>query len=120
MPVATSPAIVPGADCGCNGTSTRSGGKVLGGRLGGRFGSRATGARVEGLGARADHVAEGYIAANDRLGAFFNRLAGPPVDVAAAPHGGHKGGPGTQPGTLAFPQHPFVRSPRDYFMTEQP
>ena len=34
---------------------------------------------------------------------------------AADPH--HKG-PRTQPGTVVFPQHPFVRGPRDYFMVD--
>jgi hypothetical protein len=28
------------------------------------------------------------------------------------------GGPTTQPGTLVFPQHPFARSPRDFFMID--
>lgn len=112
----------------CNDCSAN---KVLGGRLGGRFGSRQGFARAGGLsggvyagridGSRADQLAEGYLAAGDRIGAFFSRLAGPPVDVAATPHGGfNKGGPHTQPGTVVFPQHPFVRSPRDFFMTEQP
>ena len=46
-------------------------------------------------------------------------LAGPPVEASAAPPGGHKkGGPHTQPGTVVFPQHPFARSPRDFFMME--
>ena len=27
-------------------------------------------------------------------------------------------GPRTQPGTVVFPQHPFVRSPRDFFMAD--
>jgi len=34
--------------------------------------------------------------------------------------GGPEMGPGPTGGTLAFPNHPFVRSPRDYFMTEDP
>jgi hypothetical protein len=73
------------------------------------------------FGHRVDHVAESYIAFNDRVGAFFTRLAGPQVDPSAAPAGGkQKGGPHTQPGTVVFPQHPFLRSPRDFFMTEQP
>jgi hypothetical protein len=41
-------------------------------------------------------------------------------------HGGHGGGatdpgrgiPRTQPGTVVFPQHPFVRGPRDFFMVD--
>ena len=42
-------------------------------------------------------------------------------------HGGHghggptdpgRGIPRTQPGTVVFPQHPFVRSPRDFFMVD--
>lgn len=32
--------------------------------------------------------------------------------------GKHFGGPTTQPGTVVFPQHPFVRSPRDFFMID--
>ncbi len=28
------------------------------------------------------------------------------------------GGPHTQPGTVVFPQHPFARSPRDFFMMD--
>jgi hypothetical protein len=31
---------------------------------------------------------------------------------------GFGGGPQTQPGTLVFPQHPFARSPRDFFMID--
>ena len=27
-------------------------------------------------------------------------------------------GPRTQPGTVVFPQHPFVRGPRDFFMVD--
>lgn len=27
-------------------------------------------------------------------------------------------GPTTQPGTVVFPQHPFARSPRDFFMID--
>ncbi|CAN5627318.1 hypothetical protein BH11PLA2_BH11PLA2_49980 [soil metagenome] len=35
------------------------------------------------------------------------------------PGNGYPGTPGAQmPGTLVFPQHQFVRSPRDYFMWE--
>ncbi len=31
----------------------------------------------------------------------------------------HKGhAPRTQPGTVVFPQHPFARSPRDFFMVD--
>ena len=80
-------------------------------------------ARTEGLGARADRLAEGYIHFNERIGNAFERLAGPPVDGSASTGsagGKHKGGPNTQPGTLVFPQSPFVRSPRDFFMMEQP
>jgi len=38
-------------------------------------------------------------------------------------HGGGAGDPGrgiprTQPGTVVFPQHPFVRGPRDFFMVD--
>jgi hypothetical protein len=36
-----------------------------------------------------------------------------------APGVGYPGTPGTQmPGTLVFPNHPFSRAPRDYFMWE--
>ena len=31
---------------------------------------------------------------------------------------GHGRGPRTQPGTVVFPQHPFARSPRDFFMMD--
>ena len=34
----------------------------------------------------------------------------------AAPYNAYPQG---VPGTLVFPQHPFVRSPRDFFMTER-
>ncbi len=45
-------------------------------------------------------------------------------NAAGLPRGGSGGAaafnpyPQGTPGTLVFPQHPFVRSPRDYFMTE--
>lgn len=32
--------------------------------------------------------------------------------------GKHFTGPVTQPGTVVFPQHPFARSPRDFFMID--
>ena len=90
-----------GSDCGCNGNG--------GAEKRGLFSK---------LGHRADHVAEGYIAANNRIGEIFSKLAGPPVDPVAGPvlGGKQKGGPHTQPGTVVFPQHPFARSPRDFFM----
>lgn len=42
-------------------------------------------------------------------------LGGPGDPQAQA---GHNKGPRTQPGTLVYPQHPFVRSPRDFFMID--
>jgi len=66
-------------------------------------------------GDRVDHL----VARKDALGqckqSFLQRLAGPQVD----PQPGSCGkGPNTQPGTVVFPQHPFIRSPRDYFMQD--
>jgi hypothetical protein len=125
------PAATVTAGGGCATCGDGSAHRVLKGRLfrrgDGAIAYGASGglaARTEGLGARADRVAEGYIHFNERLGNAFERLAGPPVDGAPAGPGSgggkHKGGPNTQPGTLVFPQHPFVRSPRDFFMMEQP
>jgi hypothetical protein len=47
---------------------------------------------------------------------WTNNAAGQPrAGYGAAPHNPYPQG---TPGTLVFPQHPFVRSPRDYFMTD--
>jgi len=125
VPVGVPVAGTSGCGCETDGVAVSgSAGRVFGGRLGGRFGrSRGGisggGSRLDALGARADGVAEAYLGFNQRIGGFFEKIAGPPVDVAAAGQGkGGKGGPYTQPGTLVFPQHPFVRSPRDYFMED--
>ena len=67
---------------------------------------------------RVGQAADRYLAANDRIGAFFERLAGPPVDPAPGGLGKKDRGPTTQPGTVVFPQHPFARSPRDFFMQD--
>jgi hypothetical protein len=37
----------------------------------------------------------------------------------AGPHG-PGGGPGGPPGQITFPQHPFARGPRDFFMIYAP
>jgi len=98
------------------GRFSRHGVAVAGGS--GRFSGAA-----DAAGQKAERLAEGYLGFQERLGAFFERLAGPPVEPVAGGNGfgkGGKGGSNTQPGTVVFPQHPFVRSPRDYFMTEQP
>jgi len=51
------------------------------------------------------------------------RLAGsygPTVPGAGIPGVPQPGQPGMgMPGTLVFPTHPFMRSPRDFFMTEK-
>jgi len=99
------------ADCGC-GATTGSAHRVLRGRIG-RLG--------DNLGQRTDRVAEAYIGVNQRISGIFQRLAGPPVEpTVGSGFAKHKGGPYTQPGTVVFPHHPFVRSPRDFFMMEQP
>jgi hypothetical protein len=33
-------------------------------------------------------------------------------------HFDHSPFPTSQPGTVVFPQHPYARSPRDYFMAD--
>lgn len=110
-PAATAQGNSISADCGCdcgNGSANR----LLKGRFS-RFG--------QGMGQRVDRLAECYIGVNQGISGLFQRLAGPPVEpVAGAGFGKHKGGPYTQPGTVVFPHHPFVRSPRDFFMMEQP
>lgn len=99
------------ADCGCDGT-TGSAHRLLKGRFG-RLG--------QGMGQRVDRLAECYIGVNQGISGLFQRLAGPPVEpTVGGGFGKHKGGPYTQPGTVVFPHHPFVRSPRDFFMMEQP
>lgn len=99
------------ADCGCDG-STGSAHRLLRGRFG-RLG--------QGMGQRVDRLAECYIGVNQGISGLFQRLAGPPVEpTTGGGFGKHKGGPYTQPGTVVFPRHPFVRSPRDFFMMEQP
>ena len=45
-----------------------------------------------------------------------NAAGGARAGHGAAPHNPYPQG---TPGTLVFPQHPFVRSPRDFFMTER-
>jgi hypothetical protein len=69
-------------------------------------------------GDRIDHLVARYDASNKCVSNFFARLAGPEVNPPATKLCGNKGGPYTQPGTVVFPQHPFVRSPRDYFMQD--
>ncbi len=99
------------AACGCD-NNTGSAHRVFKGRFS-RLG--------QGLGQRADRLAECYIGVNQGISSLFQRLAGPQVEpTAGAGFGKHKGGPYTQPGTVVFPHHPFVRSPRDFFMMEQP
>ena len=53
------------------------------------------------------------------LRSWTNNGAGKPY--AGSHHGAapHVPYPQGTPGTLVFPQHPFVRSPRDFFMTER-
>jgi hypothetical protein len=69
-------------------------------------------------GDRVDHLVARYDATNKCINGFFQRLAGPEVNPAPHSGCGGKGGPNTQPGTLVFPQQPFIRSPRDYFMVD--
>ena len=45
-----------------------------------------------------------------------NAAGGSRAGHGAAPYNPYPQG---TPGTLVFPQHPFVRSPRDFFMTER-
>lgn len=104
------------AGCGCGGdvSSIGSAGVVLG------SGGISSGGRGR-FGRRIDALAERYLNANNRLNSAFERLAGPPVYPTATGGGfGFRDRPTTQPGTVVFPQHPFARSPRDFFMTEQP
>jgi len=57
---------------------------------------------------------------NQRLLWWKKSPCGTKNNCGAAGYGAGAGagaGEGT-PGTLVFPQHPFVRSPRDYFMYE--
>lgn len=108
---APAPAPAINGNCGCVEDAGIDGGRRrLGGRLGGRS-ARTGGGRVDG-------IVERYEGGRAGFSAFLQRLAGPPVEGSAAPAGGvgKKGGPHTQPGTVVFPQHPFVRSPRDFFM----
>lgn len=110
-PTAAAPSSNSSVACGCevsSGSAHRA--------LRGRFGRLA-----DNLGQRTDRVAEAYIGVNQRISGFFQRLAGPPVEPSVGGgFGKQKGGPYTQPGTVVFPHHPFVRSPRDFFMMEQP
>ncbi len=102
--------------------SRRFGGRRFGG-FGGRFGS---GGRTSGLSGRFDSLSQRIDAGvqkgeerQERFNEFLRRLAGPPVDATASAGGhGHAPKATTQPGTVVFPQHPFVRSPRDYFMQD--
>lgn len=68
-------------------------------------------------GDRVDHFMERYEATNKCFNNFLQRLAGPQVNPGPASNC-HQKAPHTQPGTLVFPQHPFLRSPRDYFMED--
>src|SRR5262245_524511 len=126
---AAAPATVTAG--GCATCADGSAHRVLKGRFFKRGGDGAAGfgangnlsASASGLGAKAERVAEAYIGLNEKLGQCFQKLAGPPVDPGTGGSGGfgkHKGGPYTQPGTVVFPQHPFIRSPRDFFMMENP
>jgi hypothetical protein len=67
---------------------------VGGGHLGGKF----------GLGGGLGH---------GRFAHLFDGKGG-----KAGAGAGDMHGPRTQPGTVVFPQHPFARSPRDYFMVD--
>jgi hypothetical protein len=68
-------------------------------------------------GDRVDHLVARYDATNKCINGFFQKLAGPQVNPSATPVC-QKGAPNTQPGTVVFPQHPFARSPRDFFMQD--
>src|SRR5262249_34481566 len=72
-------------------------GTVVGGKFGGRFHLFDGKAHVFD-GGKAHHWLDGK----------GGKGAG--ADRGKPPH--------TQPGTVVFPQHPFARSPRDYFMVD--
>jgi hypothetical protein len=102
------------------GSSRRFGGRLFGGRLG--SGGRASGlsGRFDALSERVDASMQKGEERQERFQEFLRRLAGPPVEGTASTGGGFGHAPKahTQPGTVVFPQHPFVRSPRDYFMQD--
>ena len=130
----TKPAQPPATttSTGCTtGTVVSGRGHIFGGRLlGGRTSSigHVSGSHVSGLsgrldaaGNRIDEIMQKGEERQQRFSEFFNHLAGPPIDSNGQPSGGGKREPKpiTQPGTVVFPQHPFARSPRDFFMMEQ-
>lgn len=102
------------------GPSRKFGGRLFGGgHIGttGRFSGLS--GRFDALSARIDEGVAKSEERQDRFNEFLRRLAGPPVDgTASTGGGGHAPKANTQPGTVVFPQHPFVRSPRDYFMQD--
>ncbi len=108
-PAATAqgPAVVSG---GCSTCGGESGSHRRFNRFG-RYTAPAGGDRV-------DHFMTRYDEANHRINGFFEKLAGPEVNPAPRSGCNGKGGLQTQPGTLVFPQHPFIRSPRDFFMQD--
>jgi hypothetical protein len=115
---------------GCSTSSVVSSGRgrIFGGRLrGGHVSgvSHLSGSHVSGLsgrldvaGNRIDEFMQKGEERQQRLGELFNHLAGPPIDGQGQPTGPRTPKPTTQPGTVVFPQSPFVRSPRDYFMQD--
>jgi hypothetical protein len=107
-----------------SGRGRHFGGRVFGGRVGGGFsGSHMSGlsARLDVAGDRIDQAMQKGEERQQRFNEFLKHMAGPPVE-AQAQQAGFGGGRAprnaTQPGTVVFPQHPFVRSPRDFFMVD--
>jgi hypothetical protein len=105
---AAGPAVVSG---GCSNCGAENGGGQRRYGLFGRYQPPAGGDRV-------DHFMDRYQAITKCQNNFLQRLAGPQINPAPASACKGKGGPNVQPGTLVFPQHPFIRSPRDYFMED--
>ena len=109
-----------GAPCAVEGQTNISGRTIGGHSIGrGRFGNGKLSSRLDAGSNRIDQAMERGEERQQRFNDFLKRLAGPPVDVAAASHNTHhEPRPQTQPGTVVFPQHPFARSPRDFFMQD--
>jgi hypothetical protein len=110
------------ADCGCQEKPRILGnfGGLMGGNAAGRailanggIGTRGAGPFASGLGGAGYGGPGAYGGLGDRI-----RAANAPGPIPE-PGIGYPGTPGAgMPGTLVFPHHQYVRSPRDFFMQD--
>ena len=96
------------SSCGCaaDGAAGRSGR------------SRRLGNRGDASTPRIDKIMQSREEGSQKAMELFKRLAGPPVNPQPAGPYVREPKPTSQPGTVVFPQHPFARSPRDFFMQD--